>query len=74
LLTLQGRTVALKEGKAVLTWASPIWPNSTVSARAALIYNLSRSNRSIAVLDLGLVVSSTNGSFIVNMPEDLIEL
>ena len=40
--------------------------NASVTARCALIYNASKSNKSIAVLDFGSDKTSTN--FIVTMP------
>lgn len=40
--------------------------NASVTARCALIYNLSKANRSIAVLDFGSDKTSTN--FTITMP------
>jgi len=46
----------------------PSWPSSTITARGALIYNSSASNKAVAVLDLGSDASSSNGTFTVQMP------
>lgn len=67
-LVLTGRATGLSGSVGLLTWANPVWPNSTLAARGALVYNLSKSNRAVAVIDLGKVVTSTNGEFTVNMP------
>ena len=63
----QGPT--LMDGIARLGWSSPpVWENSTITARAALIYNTSRDNRAVAVMDFGRDYSSTNGPFSVGCP------
>ena len=38
------------------------FPNATISAQAALLYNSSSANAAIAVLDFGGVKTSTNGT------------
>ena len=47
-------------------WANVSWSTS-VTARCALIYNYSKSNKSIAVLDFGSDKTST-GTFTITMP------
>lgn len=47
---------------------TPEWPNSTITAGGALIYNRTRGGRAIAVLSFGAVISSTNGMFDMQMP------
>jgi hypothetical protein len=42
--------------------------SATITARGALIYNSSKSNKAIAVLDFGSDKISTNGTFTVQMP------
>ena len=44
------------------------FPNATISAQAALLYNNSRANAAIAVLDFGGVKTSTNGTFELQFP------
>ena len=41
---------------------------STITARGALIYNSSKSNKAVAVLNFGADITSTAGTFTVNMP------
>ena len=66
---LQGFTVAVKGASAILDWAEdPVWPVATVTARGALIYNASRMDRAVVVLDFGEDVTSTNGPFRVVFP------
>ena len=49
-----------------VNWANVSWSTS-VTARCALIYNYSKSNKSIAVLDFGSDKTST-GTFTITMP------
>jgi hypothetical protein len=51
-----------------LDFTAPSWPSSTITARGALIYNSSKSNKAVAVLNFGSDITSTNGTFTVNMP------
>ena len=44
------------------------FPNATISAQAALLYNASNANAAIAVLDFGGVKTSTNGTFELQFP------
>lgn len=46
----------------------PSWANSTITARGALIYNSTKSNKAVAVLDFGSDITSTNGTFLVTFP------
>ena len=70
-----GRRVSLVAGKdACLNIAKfPTWDNSTITARGALVYNASKGNRAVVVLDFGRDYSSMNGPFTIHPPEgDLI--
>ena len=44
------------------------WSASTITARGALIYNSSKSNKAVAVLDFGSDKTSTSGDFTVSFP------
>ena len=67
--TLAGFTTALDTDTAVLDWTTdPSWPAATITARGALIYNSTRSNKAVAVLDFGADIVSTNGTFTVTFP------
>jgi hypothetical protein len=48
--------------------ADPSFTSATITARGALIYNNSKSNAAIAVLDFGSDFSSSNGTFQVQFP------
>ena len=48
--------------------ADPSFTSATITARGALIYNNSKSNASIAVLDFGSDFSSSNGTFQIQLP------
>ena len=48
--------------------ADPAWTTATITARGALIYNNTKSNASIAVLDFGSDYTSTAGTFTIQLP------
>jgi hypothetical protein len=48
------------------------WKVATIRARHALIYNKSRENRALTVLDLGQDTASTNGPFELTLPRALL--
>lgn len=73
-MKLEGYRAYLVDGAAVASWADPVWPNASIAACAALIYNASQKNRAVAVIDLGKNFVSTNGNFIVTLPTELIRL
>lgn len=67
--TLAGFTTTLFTDTAVLDWTTdPTWTTSTITARGALIYNVTSSNKAVAVLDFGSDVSSSAGTFTVTFP------
>lgn len=67
--TLAGFAVSLDTNTAVLDWTTdPTWPSATFTARGALIYNSSRTNKSVAVLDFGSDITATAGTFTVQFP------
>lgn len=49
-------------------FADTQWTSSTITARGALIYNSSQSNKAVAVLDFGSDKSSTAGTFSIVFP------
>lgn len=49
------------------TFATVTW-SATLTARGALIYNSSESNKSVMVLDFGMDRSSTGGVFTITFP------
>ena len=64
-VVLTGVTVNTSEYTAYVDFADVVF-NASVTARCALIYNASKANRSIAVLDFGSDKTSTN--FTITMP------
>ncbi len=68
-MALQGFTVVRDGSGAYLDWVDPVWETASIAARGALIYNASKNNRAIGVLDFGEIVVSTNAPFRVRLPE-----
>jgi len=53
---------------AYITFANASWPNSTFTARGALIYNVTQGNKSVAVLDFGADKTVAGDTFQVIFP------
>lgn len=66
--TLAGFTSGLSGSTGYLTFTDPSFVSSTITARGCLIYNSSKSNKSVAAFDFGADVVSTNGTFTVDLP------
>jgi hypothetical protein len=66
-LTLTGVTVLTADTTAYVDFADPSWNPADFTARGALIYNASKSNKAIAVLDFGSDKTTTT-TFTVQMP------
>lgn len=66
--TLTGATITLSGTTAFVDFADAVWSSATITARGALIYNSSKADRAIAVLDFGEDKSSSNGDFTIQMP------
>ena len=64
-VTLTGTTINSENYTAYVDFANVVF-GASVTARCALIYNFSKSNKSIAVLDFGSDKTSTN--FTITMP------
>lgn len=68
-VTLSGFNVTTSGTTAILDFTTdPFWENATITARGALIYNSSKSNKAVYVLDFGSDITSTNGTFAVTLP------
>ena len=67
-LSSQSVTLDTSNGVAFFDAADPSFTSATITARGALIYNNSKSNAAIAVLDFGSDFSSSNGTFQVQFP------
>jgi hypothetical protein len=66
--TLTGATVSLTGTTAFVDFANTTWAASTITARAALIYNSSKANKAIAVLDFGSDKTTTANNFTIQFP------
>ena len=66
--TLTSPTVSLTGTTAFVDFADTSWTTATITARGALIYNSSKSNKAVAVLDFGSDKTSTAGTFTVQFP------
>jgi len=53
---------------AYVTWDDPIWDNSTLLARGALIYNETAQQRAVCVLDFITDKASNLGPFRIKLP------
>jgi ABC-type Fe3+ transport system substrate-binding protein len=64
--TLTGVAISSSGYTAYVNWANTSWTGA-ITARCALIYNASKANRAIAVIDFGADKTSTT-TFLVTMP------
>lgn len=68
-LTMVGFTTGTSGTTCWIDWTSdPAWASATITARGAMIYNSSRSNKAVAILDFGADKTSTNGTFTIVLP------
>lgn len=67
-VNLANFTSGLDGSTAYITFDDASWTNATITARGALIYNASKSNKAVAVFDFGGDVVSTSGTFTVDLP------
>jgi hypothetical protein len=65
---LTGTSITLSGTTAYISFNNVTWSSSSITARGALIYNSSKANRSVAVLDFGADKTSTGGNFIIQFP------
>ena len=66
--TLANTAISYAGTTAWITFDNSSWISSTITARGALIYDSTRSNAAIAVLDFGSDKTTTTGTFTVQMP------
>jgi O-acetylhomoserine/O-acetylserine sulfhydrylase-like pyridoxal-dependent enzyme len=66
--TLTGATISSSGTTAFVDFNDTTWATATITARGALIYDSSVSNKAIAVLDFGADKTSTAGNFTVQFP------
>ena len=66
--TLTNLGVTLSGTTAYTSWDSYTWSNSTLTTAGALVYNASKGNRSVAVLNFGGTYSTSDAPFTVTFP------
>jgi|TARA_R100001460_G_scaffold26237_1_gene52948 hypothetical protein len=66
--TLTNVTPASSGTTAFTDFADTTWSTSTITARGALIYNSTQSDKAVAVLDFGSDKSSSSGDFTIQFP------
>jgi hypothetical protein len=66
--TLGSPVISLSGSTAIVDFADTTWASATVSADGCIIYNASKSNAAIAVIDFGGTKTSTNGDFTIQLP------
>tara|TARA_R100000234_G_scaffold39286_4_gene23379 strand:+ start:2682 stop:3110 length:429 start_codon:yes stop_codon:yes gene_type:complete len=66
--TLTATTPTTSGTTAFTDFADLSWTSSSITARGALIYNSSASDKAVAVLDFGADKTSSNGTFALVFP------
>jgi hypothetical protein len=66
--TLTGAAISASGTTAIVDFDNTTWAASTITARGAMIYNSSKANRAIAILDFGADKTSTDGDFTIQFP------
>lgn len=59
---------SLNGAVACLDFTAPEWSDATFVARGGLVYNRSKQNRAVAVVNFGADMSATTGTFAVDFP------
>jgi hypothetical protein len=67
-LQVTGASVNIYGYTAYVNFNNVVWPNSLITARCALLYNVSKGNKSICVIDFGSNKTQTN--FTITMPSN----
>jgi len=66
--TLQSQQVGLDTGVAIVDFADLSFTGVTLTARGALIYNSTESDKAVCVLDFGSDKTATSGTFTIQFP------
>lgn len=67
-LTVAGGTPSLDGSTAILDFDDTQWTSATFTARGALVYNSSKANRALFVLDFSGDFSVSSGTFRIEFP------
>tara|TARA_R110000796_G_scaffold238671_1_gene359086 strand:- start:335 stop:736 length:402 start_codon:yes stop_codon:yes gene_type:complete len=65
---LTGAVISADGTTAIVDFDNTTWVSSTITARGAMIYNSTKANRVIAILDFGTDKTSTDGDFTIQFP------
>jgi len=66
--TLTGATISSSGTTAFVDFSDTSWTSATFTARGALIYDSSKSDKAVAVLDFGADKTTTAGTFTIVFP------
>ena len=66
--TLTSVTPVLSSSTAICDFADTSWLTASITARGALLYNSSKSNKAVAVFDFGSDRISTSSTFQITFP------
>ena len=69
--TLTGTTVNAENGVAYVSFDNTTWASASFTCRGALIYNSTKANRSIAVLNFGSDKTVLNQTFQIQFPPNI---
>jgi hypothetical protein len=61
-------SLSLLQGIAYVTFDNPYWNAATFTTRGALIYNSTKGNKSVAVLNFGLDQTVLSQQFLIQLP------
>lgn len=70
-IPLTGATVLLSGTTAYVDFDNAVWPAATFTARGALLYNSSKANKAVAVLDFGADKTGYTQTFTIQMPANV---
>jgi hypothetical protein len=65
---LQSQQVSLDAGVGIVDFADLSFTGVTLTARGALIYNASETNKAVCALDFGTDKTATSGTFTIQFP------
>ena len=67
-VTISAQTTGPDAGTVYVDFADVSWPGANFTARGALIYNASKGNKAVAVLNFGADKTTTNDTFQIIFP------
>jgi len=69
-LTLANVTVNQGNGIAYVSFDNPTWAGTSFTTAGALIYNSSKANKAMFVLNFGMNQTTVNENFVLDLPAD----